>query len=446
MSYSEETLRTKFDALEESQESIVNTSQWLLFHHRYHDRTVNAWNEYISQCDEKKKLPLLYIANEVIQQSRMKRRMDFVDSFAAILPETIKKCHEQVNDKVKEKMIKMVKVWRDRKIFSKDVEIMGILCPGSTPSVRPSAGSSSSSAAATISSSSASNGKSNGSDRANSPAPQINNNNSPSPTKQVPSSSSSSSSSSIVSGSSSSNSDDIKVTSSIQKHKQTFEQLLLQTEGKLSKDHIPQLESLSSNLEDEINELNQLLNKVRKELHEIKGTTPTPKPVSNPLALLQSLQQPATAQTIADPLALLQSISSSIPQAEASGSVYPDDEDDDEDGYEPESNKETLPQTAPAQFNNAAELLRRIGELSKFSQLNPAATPSPPPLQEEDSMPTYDEGSDSEDEEMLPESTVKELSPIPNPIISKQDLEDVKGADTKDSDGERPKKRLRFAL
>lgn len=427
MSYSEETLRTKFDALGETQESIVNTSQWLLFHHRYHGRTVSAWKQYISTCDQKKKLPLLYIANEVIQQSRSKRRMDFVDSFAAVLPDTIKECYEVVPEKVKERMIKMVKVWRDRRIFSNDVEILGIKCPGSTPSIKPS---------------------SNGPERTNSPAPQ--NKPTVSPTKQpLPSSSSTSSSSS-------NDNEEVKtvIIPSIQKHKQTYEHLLLETEGKLTKEHVPQLEALTAKLQEEITALSELLNKVQKEINDIDGTTKVSQPESNPLALLQSLQQPAP-EALSNPLALLQSISSSTaPPPPPTTTIQPPDivdEEDDDDGYEPaESNQDPVLQQP--QINNTAELLRRIEELKSLTQLQDMQQQQqqqPQPfvqLLEDEAMPSYDaDGSDSEDEEKLPETIIKELSPTPIPVVSKIEIESEANALTA-RDGERPKKRLRFAL
>ncbi|CCH44537.1 Laminin subunit beta-4 [Wickerhamomyces ciferrii] len=134
MSFSEQILNNKFDALEESQDSIVSTSQWVLFHYRYAERIANEWERYINKAPIPKKLPLLYICNEVVQQSRAKRKTEFIDAFQKILPRSLTQTYKEVPENLKKKIVKIVNIWKERRIFPKPIEIDGVAAVSSSSS------------------------------------------------------------------------------------------------------------------------------------------------------------------------------------------------------------------------------------------------------------------------------------------------------------------------
>ncbi|KAM9886447.1 hypothetical protein OXX79_014182, partial [Metschnikowia pulcherrima] len=71
-------------------DSIVSISQWVLFHHRHATHLCELWADYTldnnASAQSKKKLSLLYLCNDVVQQARHKRKPEFTAGFAAKLP------------------------------------------------------------------------------------------------------------------------------------------------------------------------------------------------------------------------------------------------------------------------------------------------------------------------------------------------------------------------
>ncbi|KAH3676059.1 hypothetical protein WICMUC_002356 [Wickerhamomyces mucosus] len=239
MSYSEDVLRSKFDALEESQESIVSTSQWVLFHHRHGERTANEWKNYISQSLQKKKLPLIYLANEVIQQARNKRRMEFVDAFSKVLPSSIKEAYDNVPEKIKQKITKIVNIWRERRIFSTDLTILDIEIIGSGPSTKA-------------------------------PIPQ-----------QVPEAQNTHQPTLQKIKEEKDTISVLKISS--EKFQKFYESLLFDATGTFSQDHLPQLLEFSHVLEENISKLQDISNRVSNEIKDVKqlnNIIEAPKPVN----------------------------------------------------------------------------------------------------------------------------------------------------------------------
>lgn len=68
-----------------------------------------------------KRLALIYLANEVVQQSRAKKRDEFVKAFAQHVPDTIAFAYRQSSPEIKAKIKRVVDVWKQRNIFSEDL-------------------------------------------------------------------------------------------------------------------------------------------------------------------------------------------------------------------------------------------------------------------------------------------------------------------------------------
>ncbi|KAK9480162.1 RNA polymerase II-binding domain-containing protein [Lipomyces japonicus] len=118
MSYSEDVVASKLSSLNETQESIVNISQWILFHRRYAEQTVRTWSKFISEAPTHKKLALIYLANEVVQQSKARKKDEFIQAFSKVIISTIEGVYRQASQDLQNKIRRVIEIWRERAIFS----------------------------------------------------------------------------------------------------------------------------------------------------------------------------------------------------------------------------------------------------------------------------------------------------------------------------------------
>ena len=121
MSFSPDILNKKLSSLQETQDSIVTISQWVLFHHRHCKETAELWATFILNLPangSSKKLSLLYLCNDVVQQARHKRKMDFITEFSKVLPRVFNNVYKTLDPAIKPKVDRLVNVWSERLVFS----------------------------------------------------------------------------------------------------------------------------------------------------------------------------------------------------------------------------------------------------------------------------------------------------------------------------------------
>ncbi|KAL1574188.1 CID domain-containing protein [Candida albicans] len=118
MSFSATAFKFKLDTLSDTQESIVSISQWVLFHQKYYKESAKIWLNYITQdsITPAKRLSLLYLCNDVVQQARRKNKPEFINEFNKVLPDALSKNYGNLNPKVD----RLLNVWEERKIFTED--------------------------------------------------------------------------------------------------------------------------------------------------------------------------------------------------------------------------------------------------------------------------------------------------------------------------------------
>ncbi|KAF8466632.1 RNA polymerase II-binding domain-containing protein [Kalaharituber pfeilii] len=119
MSYSDETVLSKLSALNETQEGIVSIAQWVMFHRRYAKRTAELWLQRVRESAAQRKLNLIYLANEVVQQSKARKKEDFVQAFTPIIAEATELAYQSPPD-IQQKVKRVVQVWRQRQIFDNE--------------------------------------------------------------------------------------------------------------------------------------------------------------------------------------------------------------------------------------------------------------------------------------------------------------------------------------
>ncbi|RAO70570.1 uncharacterized protein BHQ10_006582 [Talaromyces amestolkiae] len=122
MAYNDDSVRAKLSALNETQEGIVTVAQWVMFHRRHADRTVQLWLQKLRDSPANKKLNLIYLANEVAQQSKARRKDDFIIAFSPIIAEATAVAYKGASSDIQQKIRRVVEVWRQRGVFELPIQ------------------------------------------------------------------------------------------------------------------------------------------------------------------------------------------------------------------------------------------------------------------------------------------------------------------------------------
>ncbi|RKF55349.1 UPF0400 protein [Golovinomyces cichoracearum] len=122
MAYNDDAVLAKLSALNETQESIVTVAQWVMFHRRHADRTGQLWLQRLKDSGSNKRLNLIYLANEVAQQSKARRKDDFLIAFSPVIAEATATAYKGATSEVQNKLRRVVEVWRQRQIFELPIQ------------------------------------------------------------------------------------------------------------------------------------------------------------------------------------------------------------------------------------------------------------------------------------------------------------------------------------
>ncbi|CAI7564916.1 unnamed protein product [Penicillium manginii] len=122
MAYTDDAVKAKLSTLNETQESIVTVAQWVMFHRRHADRTAQIWLQKLRDAQPPKRLSLVYLANEVAQQSKARGRGEFLDAFAPIIAEASATAYRGSSVDIQGKLRRVIEVWRQRNVF--DVPVL----------------------------------------------------------------------------------------------------------------------------------------------------------------------------------------------------------------------------------------------------------------------------------------------------------------------------------
>ncbi|KIV80530.1 hypothetical protein PV11_08023 [Exophiala sideris] len=117
MSFSDEALKAKLSTLNETQDSIVSVSQWIMFHKRHADRIANYWLTRLRDSPPAKRLNFIYLVNDIVQNARARKRSEFPDAFSPLLPEAIQTAYRSSPPEIQSKIRRVVEVWRTRSVF-----------------------------------------------------------------------------------------------------------------------------------------------------------------------------------------------------------------------------------------------------------------------------------------------------------------------------------------
>ncbi|KAI1133913.1 DUF618-domain-containing protein [Hypoxylon sp. FL0543] len=121
MSYTDDSVLAKLSGLSDTADSIVAVAQWIMFHRRHADRTVQLWLQRLKDSTSHKRLTLIYLANEVAQQTKARHRDDFIVAYSPIIAEAVATAYKGAPADTQGRIQRVVDVWRDRDIFEKPI-------------------------------------------------------------------------------------------------------------------------------------------------------------------------------------------------------------------------------------------------------------------------------------------------------------------------------------
>ncbi|KAM0953927.1 putative CID domain-containing protein [Dioscorea sansibarensis] len=114
--FNSQILEEKLSKLNNSQQSIETLSHWCIFHRKKAKQVVETWEKIFSSSPKEQKVPFLYLANDILQNSRRKGS-EFVNEFWKVLPGVLKNVYENGDDQGKSVIMRLVVIWDERKVF-----------------------------------------------------------------------------------------------------------------------------------------------------------------------------------------------------------------------------------------------------------------------------------------------------------------------------------------
>ncbi|KAI1853578.1 hypothetical protein JX266_001562 [Neoarthrinium moseri] len=122
MSYTDDAVLAKLSTLAETQDSIVTVAQWIMFHRRHADRTVQIWLQRLKDSTSHKRLNLIYLANEVCQQSKARHKEDFLVAFSPCIAEAAATAYKGAPQDIQHRIRRVIDVWKERSVFEEPIQ------------------------------------------------------------------------------------------------------------------------------------------------------------------------------------------------------------------------------------------------------------------------------------------------------------------------------------
>ncbi|KAK9065100.1 hypothetical protein SSX86_016483 [Deinandra increscens subsp. villosa] len=131
--FNEQILADKLSKLNSTQQCIETLSHWCIFHRSKAEVVVTTWEKQFHSSEVVQKVPLLYLANDILQNSKRKGN-EFVSEFWKVLPGALKDLIEKGNDHGKNVVNRLVNIWEERRVFgSRAKNIKAVLLGEESP-------------------------------------------------------------------------------------------------------------------------------------------------------------------------------------------------------------------------------------------------------------------------------------------------------------------------
>ncbi|XP_049610775.1 regulation of nuclear pre-mRNA domain-containing protein 1B isoform X2 [Syngnathus scovelli] len=121
-SFSEAALEKKLSELSSSQQSVQTLSLWIIHHRKHSGLIVKVWHRELKKAKKSRKLTFLYLANDVIQNSK-KKGPEFTKDFESVLIDAcshVARCVGEVDESCKKHMERLLNIWKERNLYRSD--------------------------------------------------------------------------------------------------------------------------------------------------------------------------------------------------------------------------------------------------------------------------------------------------------------------------------------
>ncbi|RDX82846.1 Regulation of nuclear pre-mRNA domain-containing protein 1B [Mucuna pruriens] len=121
--FNPQILVEKLAKLNGSQTSIETLSHWCIFHMNKAKQVVETWDRQFHSSPREKKLAFLYLANDILQNSRRKGS-EFVGEFWKVLPDALRDVIQNGDDFARSAALRLIGIWEERKVFGSRGQIL----------------------------------------------------------------------------------------------------------------------------------------------------------------------------------------------------------------------------------------------------------------------------------------------------------------------------------
>uniref|UniRef100_A0A3B3ZM95 CID domain-containing protein n=1 Tax=Periophthalmus magnuspinnatus TaxID=409849 RepID=A0A3B3ZM95_9GOBI len=118
-SFSESALEKKLSELSSSQQSVQTLSLWIIHHRKHSALIVKVWHRELKKAKSSRKLTFLYLANDVIQNSK-KKGPEFTKDFESVLVDACSHVASQGDDGCKKHLERLLNIWKERNLYRPD--------------------------------------------------------------------------------------------------------------------------------------------------------------------------------------------------------------------------------------------------------------------------------------------------------------------------------------
>ncbi|XKL63733.1 hypothetical protein PGB90_006097 [Kerria lacca] len=118
--FTESALSKKLEDLNASQQSIQTLSLWLIHHRKHYATIVKTWMRELISAEESRQLTLMYLANDVIQNSK-KKGPEYGKQFGTVLKKAFEIMGgDSCSEKTQKSLHRLLNIWEERGVYSKE--------------------------------------------------------------------------------------------------------------------------------------------------------------------------------------------------------------------------------------------------------------------------------------------------------------------------------------
>ncbi|XP_053309633.1 regulation of nuclear pre-mRNA domain-containing protein 1B [Spea bombifrons] len=118
-SFTEPALEKKLSELSNSQQSVQTLSLWLIHHRKHAANIVTVWQRELRKAKPSRKLTFLYLANDVIQNSKRKGP-EFTREFETALLDAFTHVSSEAEDGCRKALERLLHIWQERSVYTAD--------------------------------------------------------------------------------------------------------------------------------------------------------------------------------------------------------------------------------------------------------------------------------------------------------------------------------------